>query len=104
MAIAAATANLSSPLSWTSSLLGSNLSVNSLILRALQQRNMARDQATSVDHQHHYSIMQQAGIGNLENNKNDLSTSSFQTSFSKVLDPAQTQPQQEQQFNLDTMW
>ena len=81
-------------LSWPSTLLNPNLSMNSLLLRALQLRTYQPREATSTD----YSIMPQ-GIPHFGT---DLA-SSFPASSSRVLDSVQQQ-QQEQPFNLDSIW
>ncbi|KAJ8753733.1 hypothetical protein K2173_026409 [Erythroxylum novogranatense] len=89
---AAAATNLPS-LSWTSSLLGSNLTMNSLLLKALQLRSYQQREATD------YSFLAQ---GNTQFGT-DLS-SNFQASSSKVLESLASQPQQEQTFNADSIW
>lgn len=91
-------------LAWPSSLLSPNLSMNSLLLKALQLRstyNQARE-ATSSDHNSLIQPLPQ-GISRFEC---DHLNSNFQaSSSSKVLDnslPPQSQP--EQPFNLDSIW
>ncbi|XP_031259334.1 NAC domain-containing protein 87 [Pistacia vera] len=91
-------------LAWPSSLLSPNLSMNSLLLKALQLRstyNQARE-ATSSDHNSLIQPLPQ-GISRFEC---DHLNSNFQaSSSSKVLDnslPQQSQP--EQPFNLDSIW
>ncbi|XP_057479448.1 NAC domain-containing protein 79-like [Actinidia eriantha] len=81
--------------SWPSNLLGSNLSMNALLLRALQLRsyNQPRDQASNVD----YCNFMPQGISQFGT---DLVSSNFRASSSRVLD---TEPQ-EQPFNLDSIW
>ncbi|XP_062158966.1 NAC domain-containing protein 92 [Alnus glutinosa] len=81
-------------LSWPSSLLSSGLSVNSLLLKALQLRSYQPREATSTD----YSYMPQ-GFSHFGN---DL-TANLQPSSSKVLESAQQQ-QAEQPFNMDSIW
>lgn len=81
-------------LSWPSTLLTSNLTMNSLLLKALQLRSYQQREATSTDYSFLTQGMTQFGT--------DLS-SNFQASSSKVLDSVQ-QPQQEQPFNLDSIW
>ncbi|KAA8541225.1 hypothetical protein F0562_025168 [Nyssa sinensis] len=98
-------ASLPSLPAWPSSLLSSNLSVNSLLLRALQLRSYQPREATSTD----YSFLSQ-GISHLGT---DFS-SNFTASSSKDLDSVQQQlppppqpplpPPQEQPFNLDSIW
>nr|QXO33766.1 VND transcription factor [Betula platyphylla] len=83
-------------LSWPTSLLGSGLSVNSLLLKALQLRSYQQPrEATSTD----YSYMPQ---GFSQYFGNDL-TANLQASSSKVLESAQQQ-QPEQPFNMDSIW
>lgn len=85
--------------SWPSSLLNPNLSMNSLLLRALQLRSYQQREATNIDH---YSYMP-PGISQFGT---DFS-SNFPAagSSSKVLDSVQQQQQpQEQPFNLDSIW
>lgn len=86
--------------SWPSSLLNPNLSMNSLLLRALQLRSYQQREATNnIDH---YSYMT-PGISQFGT---DFS-SNFPAagSSSKVLDSVQQQQQpQEQPFNLDSIW
>lgn len=81
-------------LSWPTSLLSSGLSVNSLLLKALQLRSYQPREATSTD----YSYMPQ-GFSHFGN---DL-TANLQASSSKVLESAQQQ-QAEQPFNMDSIW
>ncbi|XP_059664538.1 protein CUP-SHAPED COTYLEDON 1-like [Cornus florida] len=92
-------ASLIPSLQWPSStLLSSNLSMNSLLLRALQLRNGTYNQpreATTTD----YSIMPQ-GISHFGA---DFSSNFLAASSSKDLDSVQ-QPRQEQSFNLDSIW
>ncbi|XP_057485076.1 NAC domain-containing protein 92-like [Actinidia eriantha] len=81
-------------LSWPSNLLGSNISMNALLLRALQLRSYQPiREASNVD----YSYFIPKGISQLGT---DFVSSNFQVSSSRVLD---SQPQ-EQPFNLDTIW
>ncbi|CAL5374298.1 unnamed protein product [Camellia sinensis] len=83
-------------LSWPSSFLSPNLSMNSLLLTALQLRSYQPREAVNTD----YSYMPQ-GISQFGT---DFSLN-FQgsSSSSKVLDSVQQQPQ-EQPFNLDSIW
>lgn len=101
---AAAAATIPS-LAWPSSLLTSNLSMNSLLLKALQLKNnyQARE-ATSHENSNSFLQQQAAGISRFES---DLSSNFQASSSSKVLESvpvAVPQPQQEQPFNLDSIW
>ncbi|KAE9463919.1 hypothetical protein C3L33_04202, partial [Rhododendron williamsianum] len=90
--------------SWPSSLLNQNLSMNSLLLRALQLRSYQQREATNnID----YSSYMPPGISQFGTD--------FSSNFpaagasSKVLDSVQQQQQQQQQpqeqpFNLDSIW
>ncbi|KAF9671382.1 hypothetical protein SADUNF_Sadunf12G0041500 [Salix dunnii] len=80
---------------WPSGLLNTNLTMNSLLLKALQLRSYQQREATTTD----YSILTN-GIAHDQFGA-DLG-SNFQASSSKVLDPV-PQPQQEQPFNLDSI-
>ncbi|CAJ2636977.1 NAC domain-containing protein 92 [Trifolium pratense] len=91
-------------LNWPSNLLNpNNISVNSLLLKALQLRNYQQQREVAATN-HFVPYMPQQGVishhlGNdLSNNSNDLSASS-----SKVLE-CMPQHQQEQPFNLDSIW
>ncbi|KAJ4829364.1 hypothetical protein Tsubulata_048969 [Turnera subulata] len=91
----------SSSLSWSSSLLNSNLTLNSLLLKAWQIRNyQQREAASSSDH---YSLLAQAA-GNISQFGCDLGSSTLQASSSRVLDAVPQPQQQEQPFNLDSIW
>uniref|UniRef100_A0A6N2LB49 NAC domain-containing protein n=1 Tax=Salix viminalis TaxID=40686 RepID=A0A6N2LB49_SALVM len=83
-------------LSWPSGLLSSNLTTNSLLLKALQLRSYQQREATTTD----YSILTN---GIAHEFGTDLGSNLQATSSSKVLDPA-PQPQQEQPFHLDSIW
>lgn len=107
-----AAANGLPTLPWTSSLLNaSHLSMNSLLLKALQLRNgyqVPRDQLASANHD--YSFLAPQGINVSHQFGTDLmspSTNSFQASSSnKMIVDTMPQQQQEQQapFNLDSIW
>ncbi|KAF5730366.1 putative NAC domain-containing protein 100 [Tripterygium wilfordii] len=96
----AATATLPS-LSWPPhhSLLSSNLSMNSLLLKALQLRNSTTYQANNASSSDYYSFMQQ-GMSQFGN----LQASSSSSSKALELPQQQQQQQQEQPFNLDSIW
>uniref|UniRef100_A0A6N2KTL6 NAC domain-containing protein n=1 Tax=Salix viminalis TaxID=40686 RepID=A0A6N2KTL6_SALVM len=83
-------------LSWPSGLLSSNLTTNSLLLKALQLRSYQQREATTTD----YSILTN---GIAHEFGTDLGSNLQASSSSKVLDPA-PQPQQEQPFHLDSIW
>lgn len=108
---AAAAASLPT-LSWPSSLLGpSQLSVNSLLLKALQLRNayqVPRDQLANAHPD--YSFLAPQGI-NVSQFGTDLmgSSNSYQASSSNkmIVDTMPQQQQQQQQqvpFNMDSIW
>ncbi|XP_065864231.1 NAC domain-containing protein 100 [Euphorbia lathyris] len=88
--------------SWPSSLLNSNLTMNSLLLKAIQLRNYQQREAND------YSFLAQAAnINTCQFGSDHFSPSSFQasSSSSKVLEtvpPPQSQP--EQPYNLDSIW
>lgn len=92
-AVREATSTLPS-LSWPSSLLTSGLSVNSLLLKALQLRSYQPREAASID----YSFVPQ-GFSQFGSDQN----SNLQASSSKVLESVQQQPS-EQPFNMDSIW
>ncbi|XP_050236276.1 NAC domain-containing protein 100 [Mercurialis annua] len=82
--------------------MNTNLNMNSLILKALQLRSYQQRAANE------YSFLAQGVIPNYQligSNITDL-TSNFQasSSSSKVLDSVPEQQQQEQPFNLDSIW
>ncbi|CAL0323962.1 unnamed protein product [Lupinus luteus] len=90
--------------SWPSGLLSpNNISVNSLLLKALQLRNyqQQREAAAASDHFASYNNMHQQGISQVGTH-HDLSSSNLSaSSSSKVLE---CMLQQEQPFNLDSIW
>lgn len=92
-------------LPWPSNLLNpNNISVNSLLLKALQLRNYQQQrEVAATNHFVPYMPQQgvvydQLGMDHQSNNSNDPSASS-----SKVLE-CMPQHQQEQPFNLDSIW
>ncbi|AES76698.1 putative transcription factor NAM family [Medicago truncatula] len=93
-------------LPWPSNLLNpNNISVNSLLLKALQLRNYQQQREVAATNIHFAPYMPQQGVishhqlgTDPSNNSNDLSASS-----SKVLE-CMPQHQQEQPFNLDSIW
>ncbi|KAE9588222.1 hypothetical protein Lal_00003291 [Lupinus albus] len=93
-------------LSWPSGLLNpNNISVNSLLLKALQHRNyqQQREAAAVSYHFASYNNMPQQGISQVgTHHHDDLSSSNLSaSSSSKVLE---CMLQQEQPFNLDSIW
>lgn len=88
-------------LSWPSGLLSPNLSMNSLLLKALQLRNYQAREATSSDN----SFLAGQGLG-FSRFESDLNSNFIQApSSSKVLDSvAVAQSQPEQPFNMDSIW
>ncbi|KAJ7975127.1 NAC domain protein [Quillaja saponaria] len=87
-------------LSWPTGLLSPNLSpVNSLLLKALQLRNYQPREVASTDHYAYLPMPQ--GISHFGT---DLSSNILNASSSKVLESNIPQQQQEQPFNLDSIW
>ncbi|XP_076881530.1 NAC domain-containing protein 92-like [Bidens hawaiensis] len=82
-------------LAWPSNLLSSNLSMNALILRALQLRNYQQREAANLD----YQFMPQ-GNSHILNE----ACPSLQASSSRTYESLHQQQQNEQPFNLDSMW
>ncbi|XVF50581.1 hypothetical protein PTKIN_Ptkin04bG0113000 [Pterospermum kingtungense] len=83
-------ASLPSSLTWPSSILSPNLSMNSFLIKALQLRNYQPRDVTAMD----YSLLSSSQGSNPQ----------FATaSSSKVLDPM-PQQQQEQPFNMGSIW
>ncbi|KAM0048987.1 putative transcription factor NAM family [Helianthus debilis subsp. tardiflorus] len=83
-------------LSWPSNLLSSNLSVNALLLKALQLRTYQQREAVNFD----YQFMPQGNSHILNEACPSLQASSSRT-YESLHQPQQ---QQEQPFNLDSMW
>lgn len=83
------------PLPWPSGLLSPSISVNSLLLKALQLRNYQQREA-ATDHFASYMAQGVCQVGT------DLS-SNLTASSSKVQE-CMPQQQQEQPFNLDSIW
>lgn len=93
-------ASLSS-LAWPSGLLNPNaISVNSLLLKALQLRSYQQKEAAIATNQFASYIPQ--GVSHLGSGT-DPSSSNLSASSSKVLE-CMPQHQQEQPFNLDSIW
>ncbi|KAK7271252.1 hypothetical protein RJT34_26990 [Clitoria ternatea] len=88
-------------LPWPSGLLNPNISVNSLLLKALQLRSYQQREAAIATH--HFASYMPQGVSNVET---DVLGSNLSVSSSKVLEcmPQQQQQQQEQPFNLDSLW
>ncbi|KAI7757571.1 hypothetical protein M8C21_016462 [Ambrosia artemisiifolia] len=88
-------------LSWPSNLLSSNLSVNALLLKALQLRTYQQREAVNLD----YQFMPQGNSHILNEVCPNLQASSSRT-FESLHQQQQQQQQQhqEQPFNLDSMW
>ncbi|CAH1429458.1 unnamed protein product [Lactuca virosa] len=80
---------------WPSSILSSNLSMNALLLKALQLRSYQQREAANFD----YQFMPQANSNFL-----DGASPSLQASSTRNCESLQHQEQQEQPFNLDSMW
>lgn len=95
---------LPSSLSWPSGLLSSNLSMNSLLLKALQFKNYQQREITSSTNLDYTSFMPQ-GISTPYGT--DFTPNfAASSSTSKGLDNSlqQQQEHQEQPFNLDSIW
>ncbi|XVE58779.1 hypothetical protein DITRI_Ditri04bG0196600 [Diplodiscus trichospermus] len=96
-------ASLPSSLTWPSTILNPNLSMNSFLLKALQLRNYQPRDVTAMD----FSLLSLPPQGINHQLETGLS-SNFQgaASSSKLLDPItqQQQQQQEQPFNMDSIW
>ncbi|KAF7836906.1 Protein CUP-SHAPED COTYLEDON 2 [Senna tora] len=89
-------------LPWSSALLNPNLSVNSLLLKALHLRNCQQREAAALTTDHFASYMQQPqGVPQVMGTDNLRLAAS---SSSKVLECTPQQQQQEQPFNLDSIW
>ncbi|KAI3780200.1 hypothetical protein L2E82_10171 [Cichorium intybus] len=83
-------------LAWPSNILGSNLSMNALLLKALQLRTYQQREAANYD----YQFMTHTNSHFLDGASPSLQASSTRTYESLQ----QQQQQQEQPFNLDSMW
>lgn len=91
-------------LPWPSGLLNPSLSVNSLLLKALQLRNCQQREAATTDHFAN-SYMAPQGVSQVMGTDNLSSNMRVGTSSSsKVLECMPQQQQQEQPFNLDSIW
>ncbi|XP_061374781.1 NAC domain-containing protein 92-like [Gastrolobium bilobum] len=86
-------------LPWPSGLLNPNISVNSLLLKALQLRSYQQREAAATDHL--ASFMPQGVVSHVGN---DHLSSNLSADSSKVLECMPQQQQQEQPFNLDSIW
>ncbi|XVF12307.1 hypothetical protein REPUB_Repub08aG0104800 [Reevesia pubescens] len=96
-------ASLPSSLTWPSSILSPNLSMNSFLLKALQLRNYQPRDVTAMD----YSLLSSSQGINPQFGTDFSSNFQGAASSSKVLDPVpqqQQQQQQEQPFNMDSIW
>ncbi|XP_054822606.1 NAC domain-containing protein 92 [Prosopis cineraria] len=90
-------------LPWPSGLLNPNVSVNSLLLKALQLRSCQQREIAMTDHFVSYAPPQ--GVSQVMESTNHLTPNLRldASSSSKVLDMPQQQ-QQEQPFSLDSIW
>lgn len=94
-------------LPWPSSLLNPNLSVNSLLLKALQLRTCQQREIAMTDHFASSYIPPQTVSQIMGTNHLTTSNLTLEASSStKVLDMSQQQQQQQQEqpFNMDSMW
>ena len=92
-------ASLPSSLAWPSSIPSPNLSMNSFLLKALQLRNYQPRDITAMD----YSLLSSSQGINPQFGTGLSSNFQGAASSSKVLDPM-PQQQQEQPFNMDSIW
>ncbi|XP_022735364.1 NAC domain-containing protein 100-like [Durio zibethinus] len=92
--------SLPSPLTWPSSILSPNLSMNSFLLKALQLRNYQPRDVTPMD----YSLLSSSQGINPQFETGLSSNFQGAASSSKVLDLIPQQQQQEQPFNMDSIW
>ncbi|XWS60963.1 hypothetical protein CRYUN_Cryun07bG0084100 [Craigia yunnanensis] len=92
-------ASLPSSLTWPSSILNPNLSMNSFLLKALKLRNYQPRDVTAMD----YSLLSSSQGINPQFGTGLSSNFQGAASSSKVLDPM-PQQQQEQPFNMDSIW
>ncbi|KAI3735653.1 hypothetical protein L6452_15161 [Arctium lappa] len=87
-------------LAWPSNLLSSNISMNVLLLKALQLRTYQQREAANFD----YQFMPQENSHFLNDASLSLQASSSRTYESLQQQQQQVQQQEEQPFNLDSMW
>ncbi|KAI3795757.1 hypothetical protein L1987_38414 [Smallanthus sonchifolius] len=86
-------------LAWPSNLLSSNLSMNALLLKALQLKTYQQREAVNFD----YQFMPQGNSHILNEPCPSLQASSSRT-YESLHQQQQPQQPQEQPFNLDSMW
>ncbi|KAG5030203.1 hypothetical protein AAZX31_05G219000 [Glycine max] len=92
-------------LPWPSGLLNPNLSVNSLLLKALQLRNTYQQRETTTStSDHHFATYVPQGFShhNIGTDKHHFPPNLSASSSSKALESCV--PQQEQPFNMDSIW
>ncbi|KAL2321195.1 hypothetical protein Fmac_030164 [Flemingia macrophylla] len=89
-------------LTWPSGLLNPSISVNSLLLKALQLRSYQQRDAATVASNHQFASASYVPHG-ISHVGTDL-TSNLTASSSRVLECMPQQQQQEQPFNLDSIW
>lgn len=85
---------------WPSSLLSSNFSMNALLLKALQLRTYQQREAANFD----YQFMPQGNSNFVNEACPNIQASSSRTYESLQQQQPPQQPQQEQPFNLDSIW
>lgn len=97
---------LPASLSWPSGLLSSNLSMNSLLLKALQFKNYQQREITTSTTNLDYASFMPQGIGTPYGTSDFTQNFAASSSTSKGLDNSlkQQQEHQEQPFNLDSIW
>ncbi|KAG5014734.1 hypothetical protein JHK82_020418 [Glycine max] len=99
--------NMNLTMNWPSGFLNPNLSVNSLLLKASQLRNtyQQREAATSSDHHFATYVPQGFSHNNTIGTEHHLMTPNLSatSSSSKALEYSCV-PQQEQPFNMDSIW
>lgn len=90
---------------WPSrSLLNPNLSMNSLLLKALQLRNTYQQREAAVSDHHFATYVPQGFSHNNIASDHHLTQNLSASSSSKALESCVPQPQQEQPFNMDSIW
>lgn len=90
---------------WPSgSLLNPNLSMNSLLLKALQLRNTYQQREAAVSDHHFATYVPQGFSHNNIASDHHLTQNLSASSSSKALESCVPQPQQEQPFDMDSIW
>ncbi|KAL8268108.1 hypothetical protein R6Q59_001906 [Mikania micrantha] len=87
-------------LAWPSNLLSSNLSMNALLLKALQLRTYQQREAANFD----YQFMPHGNSNNILNEACTSLQASSSRTYETLHQQQQQNQQQEQPFNLGSMW